>query len=121
MSQGKQSRESQPSGQRWTQWKEPEARKALEAWRCSGLSATAFCARAGYSATRLRYWSERLGEAPPARSSAVSFVPVALGEVHRARKIEIECRGVVLRVREDLEVEHVARLVAALAAVEPPC
>jgi hypothetical protein len=49
----------------------------------------------------------------------VSFVPIALGEMRRAAQIEIERGGVVLRVREDLDVSHVARLVAALAATEP--
>jgi hypothetical protein len=107
-------------GRRWTQWKEPEAREALASWRRSGLSAAAFSAREGYSQTRLRYWSERLGE-QSARSSSVSFVPVALSEVRRAQQIEIECGGVVLRVREDLAVEHVARLVSALGAAEQTC
>jgi hypothetical protein len=51
----------------------------------------------------------------------MSFVPVALEDVQRARHIEIEHDGVVLRVREDLDVKHVARLVAALAAAEQTC
>jgi hypothetical protein len=51
----------------------------------------------------------------------VSFVPVALEEVRRAGHIEIERNGVVLRVREDLDVEHVARLVAALATAAQTC
>ena len=33
----------------------------------------------------------------------------------------LERGGVVIRVREDLDVAHVARLVAALGAAEPPC
>lgn len=49
---------------RWKQWKEPETRAALASWRRSGLSAAAFCTRESYSETRLRYWSERVGEAP---------------------------------------------------------
>ncbi len=57
MSKSKKERESQATGRRWTQWKEPDARKALGAWRMSGLSAAAFCAREGYSETRLRYGS----------------------------------------------------------------
>jgi transposase len=114
----KKKRGSQPSGRRWTQWKEPEAREALAAWRSSGLSVVAFCAREGYSETRLRYWSERLGKAPPV---PVSFVPVTLVDSARTGHIEIERGGVVVRVREDLDVAHVARLVAALAAREPTC
>jgi hypothetical protein len=123
MSKVKTSRESQSPGRRWKQWKEPEAREALASWRRSGLSAGAFCAREGYSQTRLRYWSERLSE-QSARSSSVSFVPVALGDIrraHLAHQIEIEHAGVVLRVREDLDVAQSARLVAALGAGEPSC
>jgi hypothetical protein len=108
-------------GRGWKQWKEPEARAALASWRHSGLSAAAFSARQGYSETRLRYWSERLGEAPQSESSPVSFVPIALNEIRNARQIEIERAGVVVRVREDLDVVHVARLVAVLAAAEQPC
>jgi hypothetical protein len=121
MSKVKQSRETQSSGRRWKQWKEPEARAALASWGRSGLSAAAFCTREGYSQTRLRYWSERLGEISQARTPSVSFVPIAVGDVRRVRQIEIEHAGVVLRVREDLDVVHVARLVAALAAGEQPC
>jgi hypothetical protein len=121
MSKFKTSRDTQQPGRRWRQWKEPDARKALAAWRRSGLSAGAFSARAGYSETRLRYWSERLRAEPSPRSSPVSFVPVALSNAPREHHIEIERGGVVLRVREELDVEHVARLVAALAGVEPTC
>jgi len=121
MSKSNQSREVASQGGRWKQWKEPEARAALASWRRSGLSAAAFCAREGYSAKRLRYWLERLGEAPSPRSAAVSFVPITVGEVRQVRQLEIERGGVVVRVREDLDVAHVARLVAALKSVEPQC
>jgi hypothetical protein len=121
MSKVEKSQKPVSSGRRWKQWKEPEARAALASWRRSGLSAAAFCGREGYSETRLRYWLERLGEAPGAHSSSVSFVPIALGDIRRANQIEIERGGVVLRVREDLDVAHVARLVAALAAAGQSC
>lgn len=111
----------QASGRRWKQWKEPQARAAFAAWRRSGLSMSAFCAREGYSETRLRYWSERLGEPPRTHSPSVSFVPISVGDIGRANQIEIEHAGVVLRVREDLDVAHVARLVAALASAEQQC
>jgi hypothetical protein len=118
---GKKKNGQQAAGRRWTQWKEPEAREALAAWGRSGLSAAAFCGREGYSDSRLRYWSERLGRQPAAPSPAISFVPVTLAEGAVARHIELEHQGVVVRVREDLDVAHVARLVAALAAREPTC
>lgn len=111
----------QSGGRRWKQWKEADARAALSSWRRSGLSAAAFCAREGYSTSRLHYWQERLEEPTQTRTSSVSFVPVALSDVHRKHQIEIERDGVLVRVREDLDVTHVARLVAALAAAEHPC
>ena len=120
MSQFKKGRKAS-SGRGWTQWKEPEAREVLASWRRSGLSAAAFCAREGCTTARLRYWAERLPDAAEASSASVSFVPIALGETRRAAQIELERGGVVLRVREDLDVAHIARLVAALAAPEPSC
>lgn len=112
-----------PHGQvgRWKRWKEPDARRALAELRRSGLSAAEFCAREGYSVTRLRYWTERLDVQGDERLPTVSFVPLTLGDTTDARHIEIERGGVVLRVREDLDVEHVARLVAALGAGRQIC
>jgi hypothetical protein len=51
----------------------------------------------------------------------MSFVPITVGDVRGARALEIEHAGVVIRVREDLDVAHVARLVAALASVKSSC
>lgn len=51
----------------------------------------------------------------------MTFVPVSLGQARPAGHIEIERNGVVLRVREDLDVAHVARLFAALAAPAQTC
>jgi len=114
-------RRTQPRVRGWKQWKEPEARRAVSAWRVSGLSVAAFCAREGYSQTRLRYWSARLGDPQAEQSTTVKFVPVALGGARPAGHIEIERDGVVLRVREDLDVAHVARLFAALATAAQTC
>jgi hypothetical protein len=45
-----------------------------------------------------------------------------LSRQHAAmHQIEIECAGIRLRVREELDVAHVARLVAALAGVGRAC
>jgi hypothetical protein len=121
MNKVKKVREPRSAGRRWKQWKESEAREAVASWRRSGLSAAEFCARAGHSATRLRYWLQRLDEPPQLGSTSVSFVPMAVHDVGPARQMEIERGGVVLRVREDLDVAYVARLVAALAVTEQPC
>jgi len=102
----------------WQQWSEGEARGALRAHARSGLSAEDFAEREGYSTQRLRYWQKRLSVV-----DAVSFVPVELPVAAKATPtsmptrtpIEISCDGVVIRVREDLDAEHLARIVVALA------
>lgn len=95
----------------WKQWTESEARRALAEFAASGMSAAEFCGARGYSTQRLRYWATRL----PQAARPVAFVPVTLPVASDAR-IEISCGEVVLRVREDLNVEHVARLAVALVA-----
>ena len=96
---------------RWTQWGEAEARVALGELAASGESAVQFARRAGFSSQRLRYWKKRLGTV----SAPASFVAVRLPSSSRAREtIEIRVDGVAVHVREDLDVAHVARLVAAL-------
>lgn len=46
----------------------------------------------------------------------MSFVPVALPAAPSGERIEIACGEVVVRVRESLDVEHVARIAVALSA-----
>lgn len=94
----------------WKQWTEAEARRALAEHAASGMSAAKFCQTKGYSTQRLRHWAKRLA---PAR--AMSFVPVALPAPSPGR-IEIACDDVVIRVRENLNVAHVARIAVALSA-----
>src|SRR5207302_78157 len=91
--------------QRWT---ESEAREALAELEASGESVAGFARRKGVSAQRLAYWRKRLGQAVETR-----FVALELPTTASAR-IEIAAAGVVVRVREDLDVEHVARLVEAI-------
>ena len=96
---------------RWTQWGEAEARVALGELAASGESAVQFARRRGFSSQRLLYWKKRLG----AVSSPAAFVAVRLPSRSHARDtIEIRVDGVAVHVREDLDVAHVARLVAAL-------
>ena len=92
----------------WQQWTEAQARRALEELAASGESAASFARRRGGSSRRLAYWRKRL--AAPAKTE---FVAVALSTVSAAA-IEIAAGGVVVRVREDLDVDHVARLVEAI-------
>ena len=94
---------------RWRQWTEKEARAALEELAASGETAAAFSRRTGISHRRLAYWRKRV--APRERTD---FVAVDLAEVVMPRCLEIVAAGVVIRVREDLEADQVARLVEAI-------
>lgn len=108
----------------WRQWSEDEARAVLGRWRRSGLTAAAFARQQGFSATRLGYWAKRLGG-----EDAVQFVAVPLPQEATPSEaatgstgvIEIERGGVKVRVREDLDVERIGQLCAALARLERPC
>lgn len=99
----------------WTRWTEAEARAALASLAASGESELAFARRNGISRQRLRYWRARLGRAV----ASPAFVAVELPHSgSQAPTIEIQVSEVLIRVRENLEVEHVARLVRALARAE---
>ena len=45
----------------WRQWKPEKAKKQLRAWKKSGEPLATFARGRGYSATRLRWWRDRLG------------------------------------------------------------
>jgi transposase-like protein len=90
-------------------WTEEEARGALAEFAASGESAAGFARRRGISSQRLAYWSKRL-----AARGTTAFVAVALPAARAAAVIEIAAAGVVVRVREGLDAEHVARLVEAI-------
>jgi hypothetical protein len=95
---------------RWRQWTEQEAREALEELASSGESTASFARGKGVSTQRLAYWRKRLG-----RVAVPAFVAVELPTGSSRTCIEIAAAGVVVRVREDLDVEHVARLAEAIA------
>lgn len=96
-------------GRHWRQWTEEQARGALEEFAASGESAATFARRKGVSARRLAYWKKRVrAKATP------EFVAVEMPSPVAREKIEIVASGVVVRVREDLDVERVAELVAAI-------
>lgn len=93
-------------------WTETEARVALEELARSGESEVAFAQQRGYSNQRLRYWKKQLGI-----STKPAFVAVAMPAARPPLKIEIRLGAVSVCVREDLDVEHLARIVDALARV----
>jgi hypothetical protein len=92
----------------WQQWREAEARDVLEELAASGESMAAFARRRGVSTRRLAYWRKRL-----LTGAATEFVAVALPETSGAF-IEIAAAGVVVRVREELDVKRVAELAVAI-------
>ena len=103
------------------QWTEDEARAALMELARSGESAAEFARSRGFSTQRIYYWKKRLA----ATSAVPAFVPVRLPVVASSTiapaTIEIVSSGVTVRVREDLDVEHVARIVEALAGRAREC
>ncbi len=93
----------------WRRWTEERAREALGELEASGESAVSFAERKGVSAQRIAYWKRRL-----AGPSKTEFVAVALPSASRGL-MEICAGSIVIRVREELDVDHVARLVEAMA------
>lgn len=100
----------------WRQWTEHEARTALEEFARSGVTQARFALSKGISTQRLAYWKARLDQ--PA------FVQVALPPMEASsapRRVEIVAGGIVVRVREDLDVEQLARIVEALDRGQRRC
>jgi len=97
-------------------WTEAEARESLREWRESGLSAAAFAAQRGISATRLPYWEERLGQGS-AGDERVSFVSVPVSSQHA---VELEHRGVTVRLGA-LSMDELARLVVEIGRRASGC
>jgi transposase-like protein len=101
-------------------WGEAEARAALEEWRRSGQTEHEFARQRGISPQRLRYWRSRLRVTTTQRTSSAppAFVAVAMPVAARGTsKIEIHVGALLVCVREELDVEHLARIVGALARV----
>jgi hypothetical protein len=97
---------------RWHHWTEDEARGVLRELGASGESVAGFCRRTGVSRQRLSYWRKRISR--PEKPRTTDFVAVDLTGVTGSRWVELVAGAVVLRVREDLDVEQVARLVEAI-------
>jgi hypothetical protein len=96
---------------RWRRWGESEARAVLGELARSEESEAAFARRRGIGRQRLRYWRQRL--AVPQQPAA--FVAVELpAAASLAKEIAIRVGDVSVCVREDFDVEHLARIVEAL-------
>ena len=98
----------------WRQWTEDAAREVLAELASSGESMAEFSRETGFSRSRLAYWKKRV-----AMPKTTDFVAVDVSEPATTRCFEIVASGVVLRVREDLEVDHVAQLVEAILQRRP--
>ena len=103
-------------------WNKSDAAVAVHEWKKSGLSAEVFAGSRGYSGERLRRWGHRLQGAE--FQSPVAFVPVAVttsAMTVTPQEIVIEVGEVIVRVREDLDTDRVARFVGALARTMREC
>jgi transposase-like protein len=83
-------------------WTERHAREALAELESTGESTSSFARRKGISAQRIARWRRRLDQA-----GKTEFVAVALPAA-QSRWIEIRAGDVVVRVREELDADHVA-------------
>jgi transposase-like protein len=99
---------------RWQQWREEDARAALAEHAKSGQSLSRFARERGVSLRRLMYWRKRLGEGGTPGFVAVPIPPLASFSASVSR-IELAVEGIVVRVREDLDADHLARIAMALA------
>jgi len=102
-------------GTQWNQWTTDEAKAALADYAASGESMAEFSRSRRVSIRRLTYWRKRL-----AKAESPAFVEVTVPAPARPQ-IEIVRDGVVVRVREDLEVAHLVRIVEALATQRRGC
>jgi len=93
---------------RWRQWSEQEARDALSELARSGEGIARFARRKGISEQRLYYWRKRI-----AQSGAPAFVAVPVAA--SIPQVEIASEAVTVRVREDLDLEHLADLIEVVA------
>ena len=105
---------------RWQSWSEQDARAALDELARSGVSVSKFAQARGVSVQRIFYWKKRLAE-----TGSTSFVPVTLStpavSPAKGSQIEIVAGPLTLRVREDLDVGHLARLVEVLTRRSTGC
>jgi hypothetical protein len=97
----------------WRRWSEAEARTHLEELSRTTESAVGFARRKGVSTQRLTYWKKRLASA--VSEDRPAFVAVTIPSTASSRhEIEIRVADVAVVVREECDVEHVARLVEAI-------
>jgi hypothetical protein len=116
-------------------WTERHAREVIAELRASGEPVARFAQRKGITRQRLAYWSTRLRETVPVAATAafVQVAPAPSGPMRgtptsppslaTTEPIAIRVGAAVIRVDASHDVEHVARLVDAVARrlVAAPC
>jgi transposase-like protein len=93
--------------------------KTVERHKRSGLTARAYAAREGLSASTLSWWSSQLGRGTRAERGSAKPVAleVQLGGVRGeqgAGLIEVELEGAVVRLPAGTEPQYIAALVRSL-------
>lgn len=100
---------------RWEHWTEEQAQAVLEELTRSGMSMRQFAQSKEISTQRISYWKKRLADGRPTTFVAVPLPATRLGGPPERSQIEIGFGAITIRVREDLDVEHLTRIVGALA------
>jgi transposase-like protein len=80
----------------------------------SGVGPSEFARRRGVSRQRLAYWRRRLEHGDGMAFVRVAIPGVGQPEAPASRAIEIVAGAIVVRVREDVDADRIARLVHAL-------
>lgn len=99
-------RQTKKPGRRsgWRQWTADEGRRAVEAWRASGLPLETFARQRGVTAQRIRWWRQRLDGRSEARAGgeeALRLVPAVVSGVLSP----VAAAVVTLRAPGDVVVE----------------
>jgi hypothetical protein len=80
----------------------------------SGMSAAKFVQSKGVSMQRVVYWRKRLSQPEGPAFVAMPLARRAASRPERSQ-MEIESGSVVVRVREDLDAEHLSQILRVLA------
>jgi len=79
--------------------------KRVSAWRASGKTADEFAAGRGFAGGTLRWWASRLGRRSPDFVRVVSAAPPpsSTAACSASSTLELEVRGVIVRVRSGFD------------------
>jgi hypothetical protein len=92
-----------------------ERRREVAEWRASGLSATQYAARRGYSVSSLRQWAKDVSRRGEEEGAAAHFVQLKVATTRPA--VTLEVGGARIVVEPGFDADHLRAVVAALASV----